>query len=291
MMLFVAHRGASADAPENTLAAVRLAWEQGADAVEIDIHWTRDRQLAVIHDPTTRRTGRVRRRISRSLWRRLADIDVGLHRGESFRGERIPLLSQVLALVPPGKRIFIEIKGRSQRVEELDDCLTAAGKRHQAIVMCFNLRRLAAFKRRAHDVQTFWLRGPRVRKNPPGLDPINRSWLRRAVNAGLDGLSIFHRDINPALVACLHEAGMQVNGWTVRTPEDARRLAALGVDSITADSVTMAREAVRTAPPPTAGSPRSTAAAAPAPPTVLAPPIALRNPAAAGPDGAAGRQR
>lgn len=57
-MEMIGHRGASHDAPENTLAAIRLAWEQGADAVEVDVHLSRDGQIVVVHDANTRRTGR-----------------------------------------------------------------------------------------------------------------------------------------------------------------------------------------------------------------------------------------
>lgn len=244
MTLLVAHRGASAEAPENTLAAIRLAWEQQADAVEIDVHWTRDHKLAVIHDGTTQRTGSVRHSIARSLWEKIREIDVGRHKGPAFSGERIPLLDEVLATVPRGKLIYIEIKSRFGRLRILDDCLTQSGKRHQAVVIGFSLRRLTQFKKLAPDVQVFWLRGPRVRKNPSGLDLINRRWLRRAIHCGLDGLAIYHRDINAPLVARMRELGMKVNAWTVRSPADARRLHALGVDSITADSVPMVRKAI-----------------------------------------------
>ncbi|HTL51526.1 MAG TPA: glycerophosphodiester phosphodiesterase family protein [Planctomycetota bacterium] len=244
MTYLVAHRGASTEAPENTLAAIQLAWQQNADAVEIDIHWTRDRKLAVIHDGTTKRTGRVNRSIGRTIWDKLKEIDVGRHKGPQFAGERIPLLEEVLATVPPGRRLYIEIKGRTRQVKELDEVLTASGKRHQIVVIGFGLRQLTAFKKMAHDVKVFWLRGPRVRKNPPGVDLINRLWLSQAIKRGLDGLSIYHRDINPALVKLIHDSGMQVNGWTIRSAADARRLWSMGVDSITADSLELVRKAV-----------------------------------------------
>src|SRR5687767_10257607 len=87
-MQFIAHRGASHDAPENTLAAVRLAWAQHADAVEVDVHLTRDGRLAVIHDPDTQRTAGVARVVAQSTLAELQLLDVGRWKASRFAGEK-----------------------------------------------------------------------------------------------------------------------------------------------------------------------------------------------------------
>ena len=88
----VAHRGASHDAPENTLAAHRLALAQGADCVETDVHLTGDGRLIVIHDKTTERTTGVAGRVAEMTQDALRALDAGRWKGEKFVGERLPLL-------------------------------------------------------------------------------------------------------------------------------------------------------------------------------------------------------
>src|SRR5262245_9603118 len=105
-MEIIAHRGASHDAPENTLAAVRLAWEQGADAVEVDVHLSRDSRLVVIHDPTTKRTGNIRCRVLDRTFDELRRIDVGWWKGLRWERETIPCLESVIKTIPRNKRLF-----------------------------------------------------------------------------------------------------------------------------------------------------------------------------------------
>src|SRR5262245_58873165 len=77
MTELIAHRGASHDAPENTLASVQLAWEQGADAVEVDVHASRDGRIVVIHDASTRKTAGVRGWVRERSWSELSALEVG----------------------------------------------------------------------------------------------------------------------------------------------------------------------------------------------------------------------
>ncbi|MDP6721144.1 MAG: glycerophosphodiester phosphodiesterase family protein, partial [Pirellulaceae bacterium] len=94
--LIVAHRGASYDAPENTLAAFRLAWRQGADGIEGDFYLTKDGQIVCIHDADTKRTAGVSRQVAKSTLAELRELDVGRWKDEEFAGERMPTLQQVL---------------------------------------------------------------------------------------------------------------------------------------------------------------------------------------------------
>src|SRR5262249_38764427 len=99
-MEIIAHRGASHDAPENTLAAMRLAWAQGADAIECDVHLARDGELVVVHDPDARRTTGVALEVARASVAELQQLDAGRWKDARFAGEKIPTLDEVLALVP-----------------------------------------------------------------------------------------------------------------------------------------------------------------------------------------------
>lgn len=108
--LIIAHRGASYDAPENTLAAVKLAWQMDADGVEIDVHLTKDEQVVVFHDDNARRFGGNRKPISECNYSELLKLDVGRFMGEKYKGEKIPLFAEVINTVPNKKILLIEIK-------------------------------------------------------------------------------------------------------------------------------------------------------------------------------------
>src|ERR1700686_17426 len=102
-MELIAHRGASHDAPENTLAAFRLAWEAGADGIEGDFRLTRDGEIVCIHDPTTGRPAGVGLSVADTTLACLRELDVGALHGARWIGERIPPIQEVIATVPPGK--------------------------------------------------------------------------------------------------------------------------------------------------------------------------------------------
>ena len=112
--IILGHRGASAEAPENTLAAFRLAVEQGADGVELDVWRCGSGEVVVHHDPDTARTGGVARLVSSTPWAELRRLDVGSWKGERFAGERIPLLAEVLDALPTAV-VNVELSGASSR--------------------------------------------------------------------------------------------------------------------------------------------------------------------------------
>src|SRR5262245_27030179 len=109
-MEIIAHRGASHEAPENTLAAIHLAWEQQADAVEIDVRLSQGNRLVVLHDGTTAKTAGVNKPVHRQTLAELLQLDVGRWKGPRWAGQRVPILAEALDSVPGGKRLFVEIK-------------------------------------------------------------------------------------------------------------------------------------------------------------------------------------
>ena len=188
----IAHRGASYSAPENTLPAVLLGWESGADAVEIDIHRTLDGRIVAIHDKdTTRVTGREGLVAQMSL-AQLQLLDAGAWKGPQWSGTRIPTLGQVLGTVPPGRTLVIEIKCPIGVLPELKRVLDASGKRDQAIIIAFDFETIAEAKRRMPDLRSYWLYGfsgtEAARYEIAGPE----SLLERIGEAGLDGLDVRH---------------------------------------------------------------------------------------------------
>ncbi len=123
--MIIAHRGASRDAPENTLAAVRLAWEQDADAVEVDVRLSADGHIVVIHDENTHRTTGKRKPVHEQTLAELKALNAGGHKGSQWTGESIPMLTEVLHTVPDGKQVFVEIKCGTNILHELERIVTA----------------------------------------------------------------------------------------------------------------------------------------------------------------------
>ena len=227
----IAHRGASAHAPENTLAAVRLAWAMDADAVEVDVHRTADGCVAVIHDPDARRTTGTRLLVKDATLAQLQSLDAG-------GGERVPALAEVLATVPAGKRLVVELKAGPEVLAPLEADLAAAFQRGmtpaQIVLIAFDRELALLAKARLPSVAVLWLYDPRRR----GVRPRPTAAVRRAAlrvrELGLDGLDLFaHRCLRPRLVEEIHALGLQVLVWTVNRPRVCQRLLRAGVDGIT----------------------------------------------------------
>ena len=110
--LIIAHRGASGEAPENTMAAFKLAWELGADGIEGDFHLTRDGHIVAIHDKDTNKVTKWKNKliVKKTNLQELQKIDVGSWKNEKYFKARIPTLEEVIDSLPMGKKIFIEIK-------------------------------------------------------------------------------------------------------------------------------------------------------------------------------------
>lgn len=227
----IAHRGASHDAPENTLASARLAWEQGADALELDVHLTRDGRLAVVHDDDLRRLAGVPRRVTESNWAEIASLDVGRWKGEAFRGEHIPLLEEVLATVPAGRRVFIEIKGGPETVAALTQAVTASALAPgAAMIISFAAAAVSAARRALPQHRACWILDAELVMDAAALE----ARIGQAVQLGLDGLDLSARwPLDADRIAQMHRRGLKVYVWTVDDPGLARRLAAAGLDGIT----------------------------------------------------------
>jgi glycerophosphoryl diester phosphodiesterase len=115
----VAHRGASAAAPENTVAAFRAAWKEGAHAIESDWRLSVDGQVVCMHDATVNRTTNGKGAVDKLSFAELRALDAGQWKGSAWQGERIPTLGEMLALVPRGKRTFIEVKSGPDLVPQV----------------------------------------------------------------------------------------------------------------------------------------------------------------------------
>lgn len=229
--LIIAHRGASHDAPENTLAAARLGWEQGADALECDVHLARDGKLMAIHDADTRRTTGHRHIISDTTSAVLQALDAGAWKAPAFAGEGIPTLDRLLAAVPAGRRIFIEVKSGPAAVPELVRCLARSTLQPaQVAAISFDPEVARAAKKSLARCEVC-LVAERGKADPlPALDAA----IATCCEAELDGLDLDARwPVDETVARRVRDAGLKLYVWTVDDPATARRLIAAGVDGIT----------------------------------------------------------
>lgn len=217
--LIIAHRGASADAPENTLAAFRLAWRQGADAIETDLRLTADGAVVAFHDEDGRRLLGDPRRI-----RDLARAEIPA-----------PTLAEILAEVPAGGEVVLELK--EPLVPDL-----GAFPPSQTTIIAFDPDTLAAAKRALPRARALWLFGDYSRFSPP-----DGEWLvRRVRRLGADGVDLrYAPPLTPRLLAPLRAAGLTVFTYTVNSRRAVHRAARLGLDGLTTDRPGDARRWLR----------------------------------------------
>lgn len=232
---WIAHRGESADAPENTMAAFRLAWERGVPTIELDVHLTADGELILSHDPNTRRTTGVDRVIRQTRLADLRQLDAGRWKGERWAGERMPTLQEVLATIPPAGRALIEIKEGPEAVPALVEAVRESGKTpEQLAVISFNLETVAEAKRRLPRVPAYYLSSFRQDEQTGAWTPTVDELIRRARSVGADGLDLsFRGPIDGEAVRTIKAAGLEMYVWTVDDADVARRMIAAGVDGIT----------------------------------------------------------
>ena len=251
--LIVAHRGASYDAPENTLAAFRLAWTKHADAIEGDFYITSDEQIVCIHDETTKRVGpgQPALSVSDSTYDELRKIDVGSWKHPRYSAERIPTLKQVMATVPDGKQIFVEIKCGPEILPLMKSQLAASGlKPEQIVIICFNEAVVTQSRKMMPEYKVSWLTGYKQKTKESAWKPTQHEVLEILTRTGVTGLGTNGNlnVIDQAFVNSVRVAGFEFHVWTVNDVAAARQFAEFGAFSITTDRPAFIREAIQAAP-------------------------------------------
>lgn len=224
MSLFLwAHRGASARAPENTLAAFRAAEGAGADGIELDVHLSRDGVPVVIHDQTLDRTTDGRGPVSRFPLKELRRLDAGGWFAPEFAGEPLPSLEDVLAWAGERLRLNIEIKAEKAGMAVLR--VLGAFPRARVLVSSFD----RALLRKLRQVDS---------RLPLGVLADSPLWRRPLDFARACGAESFHPRydiVSLPLVAACRSRGLAVYPWTVDGRELLGRLVRQGVDGVFAN--------------------------------------------------------
>ena len=248
--MITAHRGASYDAPENTMAAFRVAWEQQADAIEGDFRLTKDHRIVCVHDADTKRTCGVHRKVSSTTLEELQMLDFGRWKDPVFQGERCCTLDDVLSALPHGKHMYIELKVGLDIIEPLACALEKSKTpRNALIVITFDEHVVAACKARLPDIKVHWLTDFKKVKPDSNTWKPTPSEIAGVVNrCKADGVGLKgHRDVvNEDFVKSLYRGGVQeFHVWTVDSPADAKCFADLGAFGITTNRPALIRSALR----------------------------------------------
>ena len=227
----IGHRGASKDAPENTLSAFRLALEMGADGVEGDFRLTKDGQIVCMHDATTARTAGISLAVADTTLPALRQVDVGAWKGGKWSGERIPILQDIISLIPKEKKLLIELKSGPEIILPLKKILPESLE--NIAVLSFDAGLITLIRREIPAVKTLWLTDYRSVLITGEWLPSIGMILQTLQKTGATGLgSKAHHSIDAEFVQKLHDAGKEFHVWTVDSHRSAARFSALGADSI-----------------------------------------------------------
>ena len=240
----IAHRGESFDAPENTLAAFRLAWERKVDAIELDVRLTRDGQLILCHDPDTERTTGKKLEIKNTDFARLRQLEAGAWKDERWKGEKLPTLDEALATIPDRGRCLIEIKVGPEAVPAVAKSIQACGKRpDQLAIISFQADAIAESKRQLPHLKAYYLAKLKQDKKTGVWTPTVKELIDQAKTIRADGLDLsYEGPIDAESVKQIKAAGLEFYVWTVDDETVARRFADWGADGITTNRAAWLRD-------------------------------------------------
>ncbi len=219
----IAHRGASAYAPENTFAAFDLALQMGATHIELDLHAAADGPSVVIHDKTLERTTSGTGPVDQRSLAELKTLDAGSWYDLRFADERIPAFTEVLDRYTGRAHLHTEIK--SEKIgfcQQIADEIRNYGAEKHVTITAFECAYLDEVRRYAPELSTGWL----VRK-------ITEDILAKAKQMGIAQMCPKASTITAEIVRLLHNEGFTVRAWGVPSEELMRAVVRSGADGMT----------------------------------------------------------
>ena len=180
----------------------------------------------VMHDKDTKKTcsGKKNLEIAKTPSLLLRDLDAGVWKGEDFKGEKIPFISEIIETVPEGKTLVVEIKSNKELIPALKRSVEKSGKQDQIVFISFGWQTILATQEAFPDNKCYWLCSLK-----PGL----KNKIPQVKKEGLAGINLKYSIIDEEVVALANQHDLEVLAWTVDDPAEAKRLTALGVTGIT----------------------------------------------------------
>lgn len=226
--LIIAHRGSAGEAPENTMAAFKLALEQQCDAIELDVHISKDGEIIVCHDATLDRTTNGTGYLYEKTASEIKAFDAGSWFDEKYAGEQVPLLEEVFDLVPPQIMINIEIKySYEHNIESrLIELMRRKNRLSNVVVSSFDYKSLAVLKELEPEVKIGLL--------------YNANFIRHRDAAALMPVPVY--SLHPNIlriskedIADARNHGLHVYPYTINTEEDMKQALQTHVSGIITD--------------------------------------------------------
>ncbi len=221
-IMVVAHRGASGYAPENTLSAMKKAIEMNAEMSELDVQETADGEIILLHDNTTKRTGKKDLNIWKLNYDDLKDIEVGEWFSEEYKGEPIPTLKEVIDLVKGKMKLNIELKANKHEKMLAERSLKVVTDNEfldQVVFTSFKFDEIRKIRALNKEAKVGYIFG----KLPENVDVFTED---------VDLLSAHYKTVDAEFVKKAKSNGKEVHVWTVNEPEDMKRMIELGVEAI-----------------------------------------------------------
>jgi len=233
--LIIAHRGESFDAPENTLAAVNLAWERGAKAVEIDIRLTADTEIVVIHDKDTLRITGEKKVIDNTSLKKLKLLNAGFHKNGNWTNEQIPTLSEVLKTIPSDGKLIIEIKSDDSILPKLVYEISQSKLNHNQIeIIAFDFNTISKAKQLMPEYNMLWLLSLDYKLPWQLVRHNNKRIIKKVNKSNLDGINVWAgKLLTHSFISEFKKAGLLVYTWTVDDPGKAKTIIKNGIDGLT----------------------------------------------------------
>ena len=241
--LVIGHRGASAYAPENTIAAFNLAFDMGADGIELDVELTRDGVPVVFHFSTPTHPTHGLRTLGDKTLAQVKQIDAGAWFDEKFRDEKIPTLAEVFAAVGSRGKVVVEIKwsavklGNADLERETAQVIRQCKNAKQVVVSSFHPIALYRMSRLVPDI-------PRALIYQEDLVPglLNGPWFRWLTRPR--EIHPAHQMLTPKFAAWAHANKFSLTPWAIDDPNEMKRVIALGVDGIMSNKPDLLRKIV-----------------------------------------------
>lgn len=223
--MIIAHRGISFDLPENSLSAFDASWAVGVDGIEGDFHLTRDGSIVCIHDDNTSRVCNKNLVICNSTLQELKELNLQCE-GKDHLNIKIPTLTEVLKIVPSGKKIFIEIKCGVEILSPLIKELSRSKiNSNQVVIISFDSQVVKELKEMAPEYKALLLYSYKEGREVSSL--INEMFDIKADGIGTDN------ELSKEFVEKVIISGLEYHSWTIDNADTANQLISWGSNSIT----------------------------------------------------------
>jgi len=225
-ILNIAHRGCSSLYPENTLSSFRKALEIGVDGIELDVRFTKDKEIVIIHDPSVDRTTNGKGRVSELTLKQIKKLSIIERKSGRLTQERIPLLKEVIDLIKNKTTLWIEMKEEGGE-EEIIKLLEREGVINNVVLISFNPQSLKKVKEIDPLISTGIIVG-----NTRGT---SSNFLERVLGCYAEIVDMEQKFINEEIVKVTHSHGRMVGVWTVNERKKMKKFIEMGAEVLTTD--------------------------------------------------------